>query len=175
MQKYLSNFSSDRFIKVKFEISHIEGLKIPETSITWKDYYRIPEEYLIIEEKDNSKKKGLYIETFNTETRVTEYVFQEVSIFYSNEGFFYVDCSDFAKETYIATKDQTSRVMLYTFVNKLEGAYNINKGYAVFKRIERLNTENGYCIVKKNSISGLSTYDHIALDATSVIEDAVIY
>ena len=65
--------------------------------------------------------------------------------------------------------------MLYTFVNKLEGAYNINKGYAVFKRVERLNTENGYSIIKKNSISGLSTYDHIALDATSVIEDAVIY
>ena len=28
--------------------------------------------------------------------------------------------------------------MLYMFLNKLEGAYNINKGYAVFKRIERL-------------------------------------
>ena len=66
-------------------------------------------------------------------------------------------------------------MLCYTFVNKLEGAYNINKGYAVFKRIERLNTENGYCIVKKNSVSGLSTYDHIALDATSVIEDTVIY
>lgn len=175
MQKYLSNFSSERFVNVKFEMTHVEGLKIPETSITWKDYYRIPEEYLIIEEKDDTKKKGLFVETFNTETGNTEYTFQEVTIFYSNEGFFYVDCSDLAKETYIATSDKSSRVMLYTFVNKLEGAYNINKGYAIFKRIERLNTENGYSIVKKNSISGLSTYDHIALDASSVIEDAVIY
>ena len=65
--------------------------------------------------------------------------------------------------------------ILYTFVNKLEGAYNINKGYAVFKRVERLKTENGYVIVKKNSASGLSAYDHIALDATSVVEDSVIY
>ena len=46
MQKYLSNFSSERFVDVKFEMTHAEGLKIPETSITWKDYYRIPEEYL---------------------------------------------------------------------------------------------------------------------------------
>ena len=69
----------------------------------------------------------------------------------------------------------SSRVMLYTFVNKLEGAYNINKGYAVFKRIERIKTENGYSIVKKNSASGLSAYDHIALNAEHVVEDAVIY
>ena len=69
----------------------------------------------------------------------------------------------------------SSRVMLYTFVNKLEGAYNINKGYAVFKRIERLKTENDYVIVKKNSASGLSAYDHIALNAENVVEDAVIY
>ena len=82
---------------------------------------------------------------------------------------------DFAKETYISTPDMASRVMLYTFTNKLEGAYNINKGYAVFKRVERLKTENGYAIVKKNSASGLSAYDHIALDASSAVEDAVIY
>lgn len=175
MQRYLSNFSSERFLTVKFELSHIEGLKIPETAITWKDYYRIPEEYLITGEGENADKKGLFVEQFNTNTGTTEYVFQEVTIFYSSDGFFYVDCADFVKETYIATADQSSRVMLYTFVNKLEGAYNINKGYAVFKRIERLSTENGYSIVKKNSISGLSAYDHIALNAGSVVEDAVIY
>lgn len=175
MQRYLSNFSSERFLTVKFELSHIEGLKIPETAITWKDYYRIPEEYLVVKEVDNVNKKGILVEQFNTDTGATEYVFQEITIFYSSDGFFYVDCADFVKETYIATADQANRVMLYTFVNKLEGAYNINKGYAVFKRVERLNTENGYSIVKKNSISGLSAYDHIALNAASVIEDAVIY
>ena len=175
MDKYLSNFSSERFVRIKFEVTHVNGLKIPETSITWKDYYRIPEEYLIEKEIKDSKKKGLYVEVFNLETGTTEYEFQEITIFYSNEGFFYVDCSDLSKDIYITTSDKSNRVMLYTFVNKLEGAYNINKGYAVFKRIERLNTENGYSIIKKNSISGLSTYDHIALDATSVIEDAVIY
>ena len=47
LNKYLSNFTSKRFISVKFEVEHVEGLKIPETSVTWKDYYRIPEEYLV--------------------------------------------------------------------------------------------------------------------------------
>ena len=175
MDKYLSNFTSKRFVDVKFELEHIDGLKIPETAITFKDYYRIPEEYLVYGGNEGEQKRGLLIEEFNAETGTTDYTFYEAEIFYLNDGFAYIDCMDFAKEIYIATPDMNSRVMLYTFVNKLEGAYNINKGYAVFKRIERLKTENGYAIVKKNSASGLSAYDHIALDASSVVEDAVIY
>jgi len=175
LDKYLSNFTSERFLDVKFELELIKGLKIPETAITFKDYYRIPEEYLVLGGNESEKKKGLLIEEFDTETGTTRYTFHEAEVFYSIDGFSYIDCLDFAKELYITTPDMTSRVMLYTFANKLEGAYNINKGYAVFKRVERLRTENGYVIVKKNSVSGLSAYDHIALDATSVVEDAVIY
>lgn len=175
MNKYLSNFVSDRFVDIKFELEYTEGLKIPESAITFKDYYRIPEDYLVFGGNERENKRGLLIEEFNTETGTTQYTFKEAEVFYSAEGFAYIDCLDFSKETYIVTPDMSSRVMLYTFVNKLEGAYNINKGYAVFKRIERLSTENGYVMVKKNSASGLSAYDHIALDASSVVEDAVIY
>lgn len=175
MDKYLSNYTSKRFIDVTFEIDYIDGLKIPETAITFKDYYRIPEEYLVLGGNETSKTKGILVEEFNTDTGTTQYTFKEAEIFYSADGFAYIDCLDFAKETYISTQDMSSRVMLYTFVNKLEGAYNINKGYAVFKRIERLKTENDYVIVKKNSASGLSAYDHIALNAENVVEDAVIY
>ena len=173
MDRYLSNYTSKRFVSVKFELEQMQGLKIPDTAITLKDYYRIPEDYVVL--GGNTSSKGLFVEEFNTETGTAQYTFQEIDIFYSADGFVYIDCNDFAKETYISTQDLSSRVMLYTFVTKLEGAYNINKGYAVFKRIERLKTENGYVIVKQNSTSGLSAYDHIALDAASVIEDAVIY
>jgi len=175
MDKYLTNYTSDRFIDVNFEVEYVEGLKIPETAITFKDYYRIPEEYLVLGGNEGEQVKGLLVESFNTDTGTTQYTFQQAEIFYTNDGFAYIDCNDFEKETYITTQDMASRVMLYTFVNKLEGAYNINKGYSVFKRIERLKTENGYVIVKKSSDSGLSAYDHIALDASVVEEDAVIY
>jgi len=175
MDKYLSNFTSKRFIDVTFEVDYVDGLKIPESAITFKDYYRIPEEYLVLGGNETAKTKGLLVEEFNTDTGTTQYTFKEADIFYSVDGFAYIDCMDFEKETYISTQDMSSRVMLYTFVNKLEGAYNINKGYAVFKRIERLRTENDYVIVKKNTASGLSAYDHIALNAENIVEDAVIY
>lgn len=175
MDKYLSNYSSRRFLTVTFDVDYVEGLKIPETAITFKDYYRIPEEYLVLGGNEDEQVKGLLVEGFNTETGTTQYTFYESEIFYTSDGFVYIDSTALTKETYIVTPDTSSRVMLYTFLNKLEGAYNINKGYSVFKRIERLKTEDGYVIVKKNSDSGLSAYDHIALDASSVQEDAVIY
>lgn len=175
MDRYLSNYSSERFIDINFEIEFVDGLKLPETAITFKDYYRIPEEYLVLGGNESEQSRGLLTEEFNKETGTTVYTFQPVEIFYLADGFAYVDCLDFPKETYVSTQDFSSRVMLYTFVNKLEGAYNINKGYAVFKRIERIKTENGYAIIKKNTASGLSAYDHIALDASNVVEDAIIY
>ena len=169
LDKYMSNYSSKRFINVKFELEETTGLKIPETAITLKDYYRIPEKYLVAE------KQSILVEEYRADTGVVGQKRYPIDIFYSENGFVYVDCNDFPKETYIYDEATGVRVMLYTFITKLEGAYNINKGYAVFKRIERLKTENGYVIVKRNSISGLSAYDHIALDASTVIEDAVIY
>lgn len=173
LERYLSNYSSERFVTVKFELERTEGLKIPETAITFKDYYRIPETYVVL--GGNANSRGILVEEFDTETGTTQYTFKEIEIFYSADGFVYVDCNDFTKETYITTSDLSARIMLYTFETKLEGAYNINKGYAVFKRIERLKTENGYVIINKNTISGLSAYDHIALDASSATEDSIIY
>ncbi len=175
MNKYLPNYTSERFLKVNFEVEYVEGLKIPETAITFKDYYRIPEEYFVLGGNETEQVKGLLVEEFNSETGTTQYTFQETEIFYSSDGFSYVDCEDFVKETYISKPDMTARVMLYTFLNKLEGAYNINKGYTVFKRVERIKTENGYAIIKRNSESGLSAYDHIVLDASNALEDKVIY
>lgn len=175
MDKYLPNYTSERFVTINFEVEYVDGLKIPKSAITYKDYYRIPEEYLVLGGNEGERVKNILVEEFNSETGTTQYTRKPVEIFYTNDGFVYVDCNDFVKETYIVTQDLSSRVMLYTFINKLEGAYNINKGYSVFRRIERLKTENDYAIIKKNSESGLSAYDHIALDAAKVQEDAVIY
>lgn len=57
----------------------------------------------------------------------------------------------------------------------LKGAYNVNKGYTVFKKVEILETANGYSIVKKNSSYGLQVYDHIVLDASTVHDGQLLY
>ena len=57
----------------------------------------------------------------------------------------------------------------------LKGVYNINKGYTVFRKVDILESSNGYSIVKKNSVYGLSTYDHIVLDASVIGDGQLIY
>lgn len=51
----------------------------------------------------------------------------------------------------------------------------MNKGYTVFRRIEKEYENNEYCIVKKDTPYGLSVYDHIVLNADYVKEQSIIY
>lgn len=57
----------------------------------------------------------------------------------------------------------------------LQGVYNINKGYAVFKQIEVLASNDEYYTVRKGVSYGLAVYDHIVLDASTVEEGKQIY
>ena len=59
---------------------------------------------------------------------------------------------------------------------RFKGVYNINKGYAVFRLISEL-TNNGeyYIIIEKGTKYGLSVYDHIVLNASTVTEGQIIY
>ena len=57
----------------------------------------------------------------------------------------------------------------------LTGVYNMNKGYADFKQITILDKNDEYAIVSSNTKYGLTVYDRIVLDATSVNNDDFIY
>ena len=74
-----------------------------------------------------------------------------------------IDMPD-SQQTFVISKSGT-----------LTGVYNINKGYADFKEIEVLNSNEEYSIVKSNSAYGLVAYDYIVLDAESVETDEFIY
>ncbi len=175
MNRCISDFLSDRYIAVNISLDAIEGLKIPETAVLQKNYYRIPSSYFISGGNSQKPNTGLLFKETDPVTGESAYNFKEVNVFVSIDGFNYVDCRDFDENSYISLPDLSTDNMLVTFITKLEGAFNINKGYAVFKRIERITTENGYIIIKNNTSSGLSAYDHIALDASAVTEDEVIY
>lgn len=58
--------------------------------------------------------------------------------------------------------------------SKLNGIYSINKGYAVFKQIDIIYQNNEYAIIRSDTDYGISLYDHIALDGSTVTENALI-
>ncbi|MCI6731085.1 MAG: hypothetical protein MR487_01970, partial [Lachnospiraceae bacterium] len=57
----------------------------------------------------------------------------------------------------------------------LRGVYNVNKGYAVFAVVNIIDENDSYCIVQGGTNYGLSVYDHIVLNASTVSEDDLLY
>ena len=76
---------------------------------------------------------------------------------------------------WILIKPDSSETYQLGKTKNLQGAFNINKGYALFKQIKILCESDEYYIVEEGSDYGLSNYDHIALDGSSVTENDVVF
>jgi hypothetical protein len=144
MNKYLSNYLSDRFLEIELDFDTVEGLKIPLSSIIDKDFYLVPKEYL--SQGANSTQSGLIVETYDEKTGDAKYDFVSTDIYFQDEAYIYVDTEQFAPGTYIHSSTESERYTLGP-TNKLTGVYNVNLGYAVFKRIEILYQNEEYAIV----------------------------
>lgn len=171
LSKYITNYTTQRYVDISFSTPYSEGLKIPYSAITNRNYYRIPEEYFAYSE--DGSECYLYVEYFDAKEGKTDYNKVLTDVFYDDNIYKYIDTDYFKGETVI--KCGENRNMLYTYTVMVEGCYNINNGYADFRRIERLKSGEDYVLVKTNSVSGLSEYDHIALDAAKVKQGEVIY
>ncbi|MBO4903809.1 MAG: hypothetical protein J5367_01155 [Lachnospiraceae bacterium] len=164
-------FASDRFVEIELLDNARMGLKIPNSAITERTFYLIPEEYLTY--GGNSQDPGFNRESYMEDgTLSAEFVPAE--IYNRDEGMLYVDESVFKIGDYVIKPDDGSRYAISKQAS-LIGVYNINKGYADFKQITILNQNEEYSIVKSNSEYGLSVYDYIALKGDSVTDNDFIY
>ena len=50
----------------------------------------------------------------------------------------------------------------------------MNKGYAVFRRIERITDVEEYVLVRAGLTGGVALYDHIVLDVSAVSKDVIL-
>ena len=56
----------------------------------------------------------------------------------------------------------------------IQGVYNINKGYAVFREVKVVDENEEFCIVEPYNPYGLAAHDFIAMDADAVGEDDIV-
>ena len=83
---------------------------------------------------------------------------------------------EFEKGDIIVNPDRTSDRYVFSddrSVN-LSGVYNVNKGYAQFKPVEILYSNDEYSIISPLKNGDVNLYDHIALSADDILEDDVI-
>lgn len=171
LDKYLNYFIDDRYVEVELKLNAAEGLKIPTSAVLERKFYLIPLSCLTL--GGNSNNKGIAVEVYNAESEEVEYQFVPTDIYYEDEEFAYIDSSIVEAGTWIRDPNTQERFQI-SGTESMTGVYNANKGYCVFRRIEKIYENEEYCIVKKDSPYGLSTYDHIIVDASMVTEQEIM-
>ena len=170
-QNSMIRFATERYLKLELLLTDTSGLKIPNSAITSKEFLMIPKNY--ITKGGDSNAYGILKES-RTEDGRTVVEFTQVTLFYETEDFYYIDGEGIHPGDTVLLPDSNDRYVLKEIAS-LDGVYNINKGFAVFKRIEKLFENEEYTIVESGTSYGISMYDHIALDSSAVEENDIIH
>ncbi len=168
-------FCTERFVDIEIILEKETGLKIPNTAIVEKEFFLIPEQYVMKGANSTSSYMVNRLTYDNKGNRITETF--EISIYnYDEENkLYYVDDSILRKDDILCAEGTMTDTCVIGKTGTLIGVYNINKGYADFKQIIILSQNDEYSIVQSNTDYGLSTYDYIVLDASMVDENDFIY
>lgn len=171
-------FADLRYMEVEFLIDDEEGLKIPNTAIVEKEFYLIPQKFLVEQGEEEGFMKEVYDETGKSSIE-----FVSMTIYYADEENYYVDPKeiDFTTGkvklpigTYLVAPDEEDRFQVGQN-DVLQGVYNINKGYTQFRQINILYQNEEYALVEEGTSYGLTVYDHIVLNGDAVDEEEIIY
>lgn len=165
------SFCTERFVDIELVVDDEQGLKIPNSAIAEKEFFIIPAEYM--SKGGPNGEYGVSKEKFDENGNVV-YEFVQTTVYNSDDNEFYVDNSNLSVGDYICKPDSTDK-MAISKSGKLIGVYNMNKGYADFKQITILAQNDEYAIVSSNTKYGLTVYDRIVLDASSVDNDDFIF
>ncbi len=172
MHQYLIRYIDMRFLDITIDMSAEQGLKIPNTSIVEKEFYMIPVDYLT--QGDDSTASGVVRLSHDVNTGETLYEFIATDIYYQDDKYAYVETDLFTYGSFIYNMNTEEQFQI-SLVGKLEGVYCVNKGFAQFRRIERLYDGTEYCIVKAGMAQSINEYDHIVQDVSTIDELEIIY
>ncbi len=169
LKKGMIRYANERFIDIELIIHEKAGLKIPNSAITTKDFYKVPVDYFL--KGGDSNSLGFLLREKNGDCS-----FVAPTIYYEEQGLYYYIDSEFVSDgdTIQLPADSGTHYVIGHDIGTLTGVYNINKGYAVFKQINILYQNEEYAIVEQKTTYGVALYDHIALDASSLKENELI-
>ena len=165
LNKYMINFAEERYVDIEIVESSKTGLKIPITSVLKKNFYTIPLKFLT---ESNNFVRIYYKPNGEMETEPVN-----ATIYDSDDKYYYVSMSDFSNGDIIADAETGEQYVIGT-IGELPGVYCVNKGYTQFRKVDIIDRNNEYYIIKQGSAYGLKVYDHIVLDYSTVKEDELI-
>lgn len=174
MDSSLVRYATDRYLEIELILNRRSGLKIPTSAIVSKEFYQIPEEYVIVNEGTTSEIT-LHVEHFSADgSSSSEYV--TANVYSYEDGVYLVNKSLLSDGDNILMEgsERSYQIQDENLVT-LHGVYNINKGYAVFREVTVIDENEEYCIVESNNPYGLAAHDYIVLNASEVDVDEIVY
>lgn len=162
----MERYADSRFISINLMLDEENGLKIPNSSIVNKTFFTVPKKYFT--KGEDSNNYGLLVQGKNGAS------FLSTTIYYETDDYYYIDSENVSKGDIIQMVNSGDTYTIGTDTDVLQGVYNVNKGYAVFKQIEIIYQNSDYTIVKTGTDYGLSLYDRIVLQGDKVNENDII-
>ncbi|MGF6989063.1 hypothetical protein M2150_000301 [Lachnospiraceae bacterium PM6-15] len=168
--KGMVRYYNERYVDLDLILANAEGLKIPVSAVTKKSFYEVPDEYLT--KGGNSTATGVLVDNGSDNP-----TFVPVNIYAKDEEkeLSYIDPTVFESNQKTLVKTTSKETYTLEKTKDLEGVYNINRGYATFRKIEVKAKNDDYYIVTSGNAYGISNYDHIALDSGPVVENEVVF
>ena len=162
-------YRNDRYLEVELIFHEEDGLKIPQSAVVEKEFFTVPYEYITTGGESN--ETGVYIKTSDGAGE-----FKEAEVYYVDQEkeLAYLDTADISGGDTIM-RPETGETYPVERKAALEGVYNINKGYAVFKQIDTVYQNQEYRIIREGTSYGISCYDFIALNGSEVRENDIIH
>lgn len=161
-------YAEDRFLNVELILEDESGLKIPRSAVVDQKFYAIPREFITT--GGNSSSDGVMVQKSNGDIE-----FVPVDIYdLSDEGEVCISRDEIREGTVILKPDSAETCVIGK-TKTLQGVYNINKGYAVFKKVKILCENDEYYIVREGEDYSLSNFDHIVQNGKTVNADEVVF
>ena len=135
-------YAEERYLNIELILEDESGLKIPRSSVVEEKFYIIPEDY--ITSGGNSSSDGVMVRQDDGSV-----AFQAVNVYDSSEKGEVCISREDVSEGDILIKPESNDTYTVGKSKSLQGVYNINKGYAVFKKVDILCENDEYYIVRE--------------------------
>ncbi|MDO4491529.1 MAG: HlyD family efflux transporter periplasmic adaptor subunit [Lachnospiraceae bacterium] len=170
-------YCDDRYLEVEL-ITNIEtGLKIPVSSLVQKEFYLVPELYRYSDENGTAGFTHCYPDKNGTE--VSEFIspvcYEDKQIPEGSGKYYYFLDKESVSEGDVMIKPDSQERYTIGVTEKLQGVYCINKGYTVFRKVEIIDQNEEYAIVKSGTRYGIEQFDFIVRDSSTVKESDILY
>lgn len=172
MNKYMSNYLSERYLDVEIIRNEDVGLKVPVTSIVEKEVYKVPAEYFTGGGNQNYKNRlNICVDSDSIGESIRQI---SPSIYYYGEDEYYVSKEQLDEAAVIMDIKSDRLIPVASLETEvLSGVYLANKGVTEFIGVDIVKALDDFVLVKSGS--RFREYDIIIKDASKVSENEIVY